>query len=647
MILSYWLYRLALTGELIWDDREALFNHPVIISPFSSLARIWFTRQAPDFWPLHYSWFFLTWRLWGSWTLPYHLVNVLLHALNTTFCAMILSRLKARSARFAALIFCVHPVNVEAVAWIVQFKTLASTALCCGSWLMFLSFSESQLPRKRAFFYLSSLFFFTAALLTKSAVVFAPFIILAFGLHRSRNFGRAVLWVIPFFILSLASGLVSLSWYRPNELLPLGESLDLGPWYERLARAGICLLFYLEKALWPANLAFIYPRLRVTPLSLDSYLPGFFIALIFLIAWMGRKFWGKAVPAALGYYALALSPALGLVGIYFMRYADVADHWQYMALIAPVYLVVRFGAQLPISKPAKMIAALFILSYCMYLTKSHVTLFQNEQILWQKTLEKNPSSWLAHNNLGRELLDHGQFPAAEAHFSEALRLKPDFSDAVNNLGAVYLAGHQLPKAMDVLANAVKLWPENAAAQSNYGIALTRAGRLEEAVTHLTLATKLAPEDASYHKNLGFTLHRLGNLSLARDSYRQAARIAPSADHLSDFGQILRESGLLEEAKTILQQALVQKADHGLAMANLGLVYMAEGNLLKGCEELKHAGALSERSAAIHLALADCLLKMQQVTAAKAELEQALKIDPLASGSREIADQIKKAMIRQP
>ena len=656
--LSWWMYVPALNGAPIWDDNEALFNYPLISSPFSTVARIWFSHQAPDFWPLHYTWFWYAYRWWGTWTFPYHLINIILHALNTTLIAAILRRLKTPGALFCALLFCVHPVNTEAVAWIVQFKTLASTTFCLGSWLAFLAYLERiphanhdkrqkqlsvEVTASYARIYLPyalSLLLFIAALLTKSAAIFSPIMLTTAAFVTFRSWRSTTFTVAPFFAAAIISGIAAASWYAPDTALPLGETLDLGPLSLRLARAGWNFWFYLRQAIWPSEIAFIYPKLDLDSASPRTYLPSLAAVALPLVAWWGRHRWGWAVPAAVCYYGLALAPVIGIYGIYFMRFSDVADHWQYLAILAPIYLVVQLGLRLPIPNSVKLAAVCALIGFFVHKTQQQAAVYQSEKVIWSDTLRRNPKSWLAHNNLGKILLAEQNFSEADIHFQSALKLKPDFRDAFNNLGASYIKQNLLDEALRTLQHTVKLWPEYAAARSNLGVALTRLGRFNEATAHLRRASELAPEDASYHKNLGYTQQRLGQLDASIASYRRAVSLSPRPDYYSDFGQVLREAGYLDDAVAALEQALHLQPNHGLAMANIGFIAMARGDLKTALHWLEQATVASPESATIHLAFASCLIESGNRNEASMQLAAALAIDPATPGATNLAARLR-------
>jgi tetratricopeptide (TPR) repeat protein len=649
LAISIWAYVPALHGLPIWDDNEALFNYPLIASPFSSLARVWFSHQAPDFWPIHYSWFFQAYRWWGVNTFPYHLTNVLLHVGNALLWATLLRALRVPYARASALLFALHPANTEAVAWIVQFKTLASSYFCLSSWIIFLKFlgcTEPTSSRLRGSLYVASMLLFAAALLTKSAVIFAPLAQAGATWVITRDLKRTIRLNAPFFILAAMSGLVAVTWYAPDHALPAGEHLNLGSVNTRLVRAGWNFWFYLGQALWPSRIAFIYPKNILDLRSLLSYGPTLLAAMLPLGALALRRRFGYGPFAAVLYYGLALAPALGIYGIYFMRFADVADHWQYMALIAPIALGINAAGRIKIYSPLRFLALAVATLTLAVMTHSEAKYFVDEPTIWQQTLVHNPDSWLAHNNLGKVLMAQGNLSEAESHYESALAVKADFRDAMNNLGAVYIEQNRLAEAIAILEPTVATWPDYAAAWSNLGVALTRIGDYKAAVGHLERATKLAPEDASYHKNLGYTQHRLHQLDASIESYRRAIAISPRVDFYSDLGQLMREAKRNDEALRALTTALELDPNHGLAMANLGFVYMTESRLGDALLWLRRAATASPGLASVHLALATCLTEAGDLDGAEASLNRARQLDPEQPGTADVASRLEAVRVEK-
>ena len=320
--------------------------------------------------------------------------------------------------------FAVHPVTVQSVAWITERKNTLAMCFYLLSLLCYLRFdpkrpgSNPAAPppsplAPRPLYYWLSLLAFALALLSKTAVAPLPLVLLGLGWWQHGRVGLKDVWrSVPFFALTAAAALVLLGVHQRA----IGASVvdvNNADFWSRLAGAGWAVWFYLYKAVLPLHLSFVYPRWRIDPVEPLSYVPDLLLVLAFGVCWRYRRGWGKAGLFGLGYFVVMLSPVLGFLNIYFMRFSLVSDHWQYFAIIGPIALVAGAvtragealrGANRPlgVALSGALILALGVLTW----KQSHI--YADQEALWRDTIAKNPACWMAHNNLGNVLGDKGQ-----------------------------------------------------------------------------------------------------------------------------------------------------------------------------------------------------------------------------------------------
>jgi tetratricopeptide (TPR) repeat protein len=674
----------------IWDDDTFLLNNPLIRQP-DGLFRLWFTTAAPDYFPLTSTTLWLEWRLWGANPLGYHLVNVLLHALSAVAIWRVLASLRIPGAALAAAIFAVHPVNVESVAWITERKNTLSMFFYLVSLLLYLRFDNqtsqpgSTLNTQHApgpfpsfilhpppsLLYALSLLAFALALLSKTAVVPLPLLLLGLAWWQRGRLALRDLWrSVPFFALAAATGLATL-WFQYHRAI--GASMvDVrnDSFWARLAGAGWAVWFYLYKALLPFNLGFVYPRWRIDASQALSYVPGVLVVAGFLVFWRYRRRWGKAMLFGLGYFVLMLLPVLGFLNIYFMRYSLVADHWQYFAIIGPIALAaagiatalgkvqslmskvqspkipspraspVRKGRggnsdRLPATRHSWGEGGLLEAACCGALVLGlgvlawrQAMMYRDLETLWVTTLARNPAAGLAHNNLGSLLLQKGRVDEAIDQFQQALDLQPNAADVHSNLGGALLQQGRVEEAIAQLQQALQIQPDSTQAHINLGNALLRKGRVNEAIAQFQRVIELQPGLASAHYNLGGALLQAGRVDKAVARLQRALELQPDlADARMNLGNALLGKGQLNEAIAQFQKAVELQPRLAAAHHNLANALFQEGQVDEALAHFQKALEIQPDFAAAHNGLGNALFRKGQVAEAIAHFRRATSIQP--------------------
>ncbi|HEY3760258.1 MAG TPA: tetratricopeptide repeat protein [Verrucomicrobiae bacterium] len=577
----------------VWDDDVLCVANPYVKSP-AGWHQVWFTKKTPDYFPIMSDAFWLQWRMWHMHPAGYRIVNTLLHALNALLFWRILLRLIPRqgtAARLAALIFALHPVNVESVAWIAELKNTLSLMFFCLSVLAYLRFDGKEAWK----WYFVSFGFFLLALLSKIEVAPLPCILLGIAWWQRGRIGlKDIFRTVPFFFVAFVLGLVSI-WFQ-NHVAIGHDVVRTDNFWSRLAAAGWAVWFYFYKTILPINIMPIYPHWHIDPTDARSYLPGILLVGMFATCWIFRKSWGKPVLFALGFAVLMYAPALGFLNIYFFRFSLVANHWQYFSIIGPIALasvglvwLSRFMPQDQLLRPLFCAMLLIVLGT---LTWQQAGIYRNSYTLWSTTLEKNEACFIGHNDLGFYLLEHGETTNALPHFQRAVELQPDDEASQKNLGSALLQEGSVSDAINQFQIALTLRTNDVGAMNNLALAFSREGKTSDAMVEYDKALAIQPNDAGVHHNYGMALLRLGEVDAAMAHYQKALATQPNDPELhNDMANALSKKGQVADAIKEWEKAIDLRTNYFAAENNLAwaLATDPDATLRNGAKAVELAG----------------------------------------------------------
>jgi Flp pilus assembly protein TadD len=521
-------YSPAWNGTPIWDDEKHLTSPD--LQSLTGLYRIWMhPGTTPQYYPVTYTAFWITHRLWGDATPGYHLLNIFLHAFSALVLLRILRRLEVPGAPLAAALFALHPVQVETVAWMSELKNTLSGLFCLGATFCYLQFRFSEKRREAS--YALSLILFVFAVLSKAVVATLPAALLVVFWWKwgTLSWKKDVVPLAPFFTVGAGFGFFS-AWMERTTVGATGADFQFS-FIERCLIAGRAIWFYLGKLVWPAPLIFNYPRWQIRHDVWWQYVfPLSVLGLLAALWWQRKRY--PALLTVLLLFCGTLFPALGFLNVYPFRYSFVADHFQYLACIAPLTLVaagVTLATQkVQFSNFCRMPALFgFLLSLTLaVLTWQQAHMYSGILTLWRTTIDRNPGSWMAHTNLGAELDDQGRSDEAMAEYQTALQINPNETMARNNLGMNLAQRGRVPEAMEDWQEVLRIDPDHAEAHNNLGNALAQTGRVPEAFQHWEKSLRAKPDFAEAHFNFAVALANSGRLNEAIAHFEQVLRLRP-------------------------------------------------------------------------------------------------------------------------
>jgi Flp pilus assembly protein TadD len=586
------------SAGFLWDDDALITANDAVREP-GGLADAWTGRGQDDYLPLTLGLYWLEWRLWGDDPTGYHAVNLALHALASLLVWRLLARLRVPGAWLAALVFAVHPVGVASVAWISEGKntlSLVLAACACLAWLRGEQARTDGAPGGARWLALSTVTF-AAALLAKTAVAPVPLVLLACAWWCRGRIARAdVLWVLPHLALALALGALTVRFQHAQDL----GSLVVRPegLLSRLAVAGRALWFYAARLAWPVGLSPVYTRWDVAGTSPLEHLPGLLWCAALVAAWRAsragpgvRRAAGRAVLFATGCATLLVAPALGLVTMSWHALSLVADHFQYLSMIALIALAVGAAVRhWPDGRRgAGVLAATLVVVALVLLTRQRAAAWTDVESLARRLVARHEGSWFGHANLGSALLARGELAEAERHLARAVELNPDNALALGNLAELRVRQDDPASAEDLLRRALAAQPALVEARARLADVLLDQGRFDEAGRVLQDALARRPDDVTVLLVHAKFLLAGGDAPGAAALCRRAVAKRPERpDAHNRLGVALALQGRDAEAEQAFGAALALDPALPEALNNLGMLHARRGERARAAELFRRA-----------------------------------------------------------
>jgi Flp pilus assembly protein TadD len=537
-----------------YDDPVYVYENAEVRSGLhaATLRWAWTTGAAANWHPLTWMSHLLDVSLFGLRPAGHHATSVFLHALNAALLFLVLDRATRMRGRAAvvALLFAVHPLHVQSVAWIAERKDVLSTFLWFAATWVYLRHAEAPSPARWG----AVTLLFVLGLTAKPMLVTFPFalLLLDFWPLQRRGWKPLLLEKVPWILLAAASSAVTYLVQREGRAVGGFEQYPLPV---RLGNALLACGAYLRKTLWPSDLAVFYPH-PGAHLSWGAA-AGWGLLLVGISAAAVRERRSRPFLFVGWFWFLGtLVPTLGLVQV---GEQAAADRYTYVPLLGIFLMVVWGVAEWIPGRSAQAGLATAAVLACAGATRiRELPAWSDSATLWTRALEATRDNYTAMLNLSALRIEQGRIRDAAA----------------------------------LLRRAVVLRPDNPMIRSNLGLVLTHLGESDEASVHYLRALELEPNYPEAHSNLGFWLATKGRAAEAIVHWKEAIRLAGDyAAPWYNWGSLLARQGQWVEAEAKLRRALQLRPDYGEAHANLAVVLRNTGRE----EEARHELALARRS----------------------------------------------------
>jgi tetratricopeptide (TPR) repeat protein len=569
-------------GFVSWDDDKNFLDNPHFrgLGP-SQLHWMWTTFHMGHFVPLSWMTLGLDYTLWGLNPLGYHLTNLLLGAANAVLVYAIARRLFEKSgwarlegrgdlvtlgAAIAALLFALHPLRVESVAWATERRDVLSAFFTMSSILVYLGAIDRERPAAR---YWAAVALFACALLSKATTMTVPAVLAILNVYPLKRLGGSAGWwsdaarrvyreLIPFALLSAGAAALSIVALHPPDQLNL---------VQKLAVSAYSLAFYSWKTIVPADLSPLYEMPQhVDPGELRFVLGYATVLGLAAAAWLSRRR-APAVTAALIAFAVISLPMLGVVQ---NGPQIAADRYTYHS--APALAILGATAFLMLPRPRALISVLgvvAVLAILATLTWTQTEVWRDSETLWTRVLEVDSTSAIAQSAMANVRYKQDRIDEGIAFSERAVALAPDYAEGHNSLGVGLARLNRAPEAIAEYHKALALKPDYDLAENNLGIAMASVGLVDSAIVHYRRALELNPDNASAQVNWGNALVRLDRSNEAIPHYERALALQPSsADAHLNWGVALAREAKYGDAIVHFRAAL--RIDHGNADATVYL-----------------------------------------------------------------------------
>jgi protein O-mannosyl-transferase len=593
LIPTLLFYLPALSCDFLnWDDPDLIVDNAHLSYLNGDFLHWAFTTFKGGYWmPMVWLSLALDYRIGGPGSYVFHLDNLLIHGLNTLLVFWLSIQIflvwdntkgtpqagekqgwQAPSACLAALLFGLHPLHVESVAWAIERKDVLYGAFFLSSLCAYLAYAASS--RWKPLKYALSLLLFAASLASKPMAMTLPVVLVLLDLwplqRWAREKGKALFEKIPFFLGSLAVGLVTLKTLAQANTLTNVAKLppDL-----RVLNAFHSIFFYLVKMVLPWNLAAYYPL----PYPAQAYSVGYLgsaagVLLILAFGWHYRRS-KPYLTWALVYYLITLAPVLGLVQ---PGSQGAADRFTYLPLLG-FFLVFSawLGSRFWRGKWPEILAMAALALALGLLTVRQLGFWRNSVVLWENARRVDAyETELVYSNLGNAYYAAHRLPDALENFDKAIALGPPESNPHEGKAIVLYDMGRVQDALEEFQTAISLNPGKLAIHQQLWIAYSRMGRqYEKALAEAQEMIRLAPDFPDGYDKLAATYASKGLFNQSIEASKKALELyASSPKYLVRLATTYQEAGRYGEAIETFERALALQPDNQeiqqkLALAN--------------------------------------------------------------------------------
>lgn len=566
-----------------WDDDHYVLNNPLVQSlSMDQIGELFSTLQVQgNYHPLTLLSLAVDYQISGTDPFMFHLTNLLFHLLNTGLVLGLIYLLTGRIyiAVLTALLFGIHPMHVESVAWISERKDVLYTFFFLGGLISYVNYLQKE-KRKYGWLTLCMLAFVLSLLSKGMAVTFPMILLLIDYLKKRTDYKRLIMEKVPFLLLSLGFGILTIIAQQAGQALSHAPDISI---FESLITACYGLGLYTLKALVPFKLSTLHPYPMAVGEALPAYmyLSGLLASALVYLAWRGVQY-SREIGFGVGVYLVSLAPVLQLLPV---GNSVIAERYTYIAYIG-LFFLLGWGVDQVVQrwKPHKRIYKTgllvllggYVLSM-MLITVLRIPVWKNGETLWTDVIEKYPEHYFSYASRAMYRVQHKMPEKALADFEKTLIRNPGFAEAYINRGMIYAQGGDYTRAVADYDQAILLDSLNYLPYLNRGAIFRITKRPQEAFRDLNRSIQLNPSFVMSYHNRGILNRQLEQFEAAFQDFSRALELEPANPVLwYERGWVQALVGRLSLAEQDFTQAIQLKPDYAQAYFYRSLGYREQG-----------------------------------------------------------------------
>jgi len=586
--------RALFNGFASLDDDDYLFDNPYIKNfTFEAFKTIFTSFHLGNYHPLTTLTFWFEIHWYGANPLPFHILNVLLHLINTFLVYQLVKKLSEQeiTSLFTAALFALHPLHVESVAWISERKDVMYSMFYLSALLIYLQYLTNGHKSKH---YLLCLLLFVCSLLSKSAAVTLPVLLIAIDLYKRRK-PDTKMWLekIPFLLLSVLFGIIAL-------LSQQGALKDVAleySFFNRIFLFTYGVMFYVVKLIVPFHLS----AMHFYPVTHGGMLPWYCYAslpVLGFLAWLTvrKTSLRRETLFGTGFFLITISVMLQIISV---GNAITAERYTYISYIGLFYIAGQWMSALKkesVKRTALFISGIFIIAMAI-LTWNRIPVWKNGNTLFTDMIKKYPDSYLAYWMRGNYKNDVKDYQGALQDYNKTLQLHPNFAECLTNRGNIFNELKDYKAALQDLDRSIALDTTVAESFNNRGIAHNGLGDTASALKDYNKAIQLDPELQNAYDNRGVLKAIMGDLTGALTDVNKALIIDPKDGET--FSNRANIKAMMKDFKGSFDDysiALQYNPKDNIVLFNRGLTRLNLNDTAGACDDWHRAANLGNQAA---------------------------------------------------